>query len=87
MAADAAQKHIADADLVSLSAEEALYALVFIADQDILEVPLENPLDLYARAKVNHVPEVHRLLWSNPALAGRLYVAGCLAGQYNPGPA
>lgn len=59
MAADAAHEHIADADLVSLSAEEALYALVFIADQDILEVHLENPLVIYARAKVNLVPYLH----------------------------
>ncbi|KAK9835901.1 hypothetical protein WJX74_010572 [Apatococcus lobatus] len=51
-AADAAQKHIAEADLVSLTAEEALYALIFIADQDILDVALENPVQSYARAKV-----------------------------------
>lgn len=86
MAADAAQKLIADAELVSLSAEEALYALVFISDQDILEVPLDSPLDLYARAKVNHVPEVHQPLCSNPASSGRLCFAGRLAGQYDQGP-
>ena len=51
-AADAAHEHIKEAEMVSLTAEEALYALVFIADQDILEAASENPVNFYARAKV-----------------------------------
>lgn len=38
--------------MLSLTAEEALYALVFIADQDILEAASENPISFYAHAKV-----------------------------------
>ncbi len=58
-AAEAARDHIKKADMVSETAEEALYALLFIAHQDILDGPVFDPLDLYVHAKVRQVECFH----------------------------